>query len=132
MDLGTAVAASWLVFVGGVLLLGALFPLTRRAIRFGTFRVQVREDVFLGVGLVLVPPAGLVAGFGHYILDANTGVYGTPGDFRNSAAFVNTCWFFVVVVAPAVALLGLALLASAAFRGWRAHRHPEAPPRGKS
>ena len=123
IDLEVAVVAGWLVLIAGGLLIVALSALSRRGDRVGSTGVRVSDGVLAGLGFLLEVPGGIVAGFGHYILDANTGAYGTLGDFRNSATFVDICWFFILVAAPASALVGTGLLASAAFRRGRSNRH---------
>jgi hypothetical protein len=119
IDLGAAVSAAWLVLVGGMLLIFGLYGLSRRGAAAGPIRVRLGDDVLGGLVLALVFPAGIVAGFGHYILQANTGSYGTPDDFRNGGTFVNICWFFIVVVAPGFLLLGAAVLLRALWQALR-------------
>lgn len=127
MDLTAMVSASYVLVAGGIPLLVALFALSRRGARLGAITVQAGDDILGGLLFALIFPAGIIAGAGHYILQANTGYYGTPGDFRNSATFVGICWLFIDVVAPVLAVLGISLLGSAAYRRWRAHRRREAP-----
>jgi hypothetical protein len=132
IDLLTAVNAANLASAGGGLLLVGLFVLSRRGARLGSIEIRLSDHVFGGLLFALVVPLVIVAGFGPYILHANVGYYGTPDDFRNSATFVDICWFFIVAVAPAFVLLGLVMLGSAAFRRRRGNRRKEAPPGRRS
>jgi hypothetical protein len=127
-DLVTVVNAANLASVSGILLLGGLFVLSRSGARVGSIEIRLSDYVFGSLLLALVVPLFIVAGVGPYILHANTGYYGRPDDFRNSAAFVNGCWFFVLGVAPTLSLLGLALLGLAAVRRWRGDRSQAPPP----
>ena len=122
VDLGSAVVAAWLVMLGAGALNFALFALSRHRTRIRTVEVRVGDDVLVGLGVLFLVPAAIVAGFGHYILEANTGSYGRPSDFRNSATLAGICWFFIRVVAPASILLGLGILARAVFRHWQTNR----------
>ena len=83
VDLGSAVVAAWLVMLGAGALNFALFALSRHRTRIRTVEVQVGDDVLVGLGVLFLVPAAIVAGFGHYILEANTGSYGRPSDFRS-------------------------------------------------
>jgi hypothetical protein len=128
LDLVTVVNAANLASVCGGLLLGGLFVLSRSGARVRSIEIRLSDYVFGSLLLAIVVPLVIVAGVGPYILHANTGYYGRPDDFRNSVAFVNVCWFFVVAVAPALSLLGFASLGLAAVRRWRGDRSQEAPP----
>jgi hypothetical protein len=124
-DLVTAVNVANLVSAAGGLLLVGVFVLSRIGARVGPIAVHVDELVWGGLLFAVVAPAVIVAGFGQYIVHANIGYYSSPDDYRNGAAFVNTCWFFIRVVAPAVSLVGFGFLGVAVFRRWRAnHRSP--------
>jgi hypothetical protein len=108
--------------VVGVLAYGALVLLTHRGPHRKESGLSVSDGILGGLFLGLVIPLLLIAGVGTYILHANTGYYSRPDDFRNSAEFLQACWFVVVPVAPTLLLLGLALVAYSLFRGWRLRR----------
>src|ERR1035437_7853054 len=114
-------AANLISGVGGLLLVG-VFVLSHTTARTGPLAVSVDGLVVGGLLFALVEPFVVIAGFGPYILHANTRYYASPDDYRNGVAFVNTCWFFIEVVAPAFSLLGFGLLTVAVIRSRRDRR----------
>ena len=114
-------AANLISGVGGLLLVG-VFVLSHKTGRIAQLSVHVDDLVVSGLLFAIVAPFAVIAGFGPYILQANTGYYASLDDSRNGVAFVNTCWFFIEVVAPAFSLLGFVLLGFAVIRRRRARR----------
>jgi hypothetical protein len=120
--LSNLVSGAFVAGVGGAVILFLLFALWKQGTRLGPMKARLSDDVLGGLLFAFVGLLMIVVGAGHYLLQANTGAYGTPDDFRNGAMFVDICWFAIVVVAPVVSILGFALLGSVAFRGWRTRR----------
>jgi hypothetical protein len=129
IGLSDAVSLAHFVIAGGVVAFLGLFALSRRT-ALGSAIPQAIDGILGALVFAVVIPAVIVAVAGGYILQANTGYYGTTGDFRNSEAFVNLCWFCIELVAPACVAVGIAILGSASIKVWRAHRQDH--PRGRS
>jgi len=118
LNLNLVIAVGWLAMLGGMLLIMTLYWLTRRGTRMGPIAIRLSDGTLGGLICLIVAPGAILSGFPHYILDANTGAYGFPEDFRNSATFVDVCWGFIIFVAPAFALCGAVVLVTVPLRHW--------------
>ena len=97
----------------------ANFALQRRGVRIGGRRIQPSEptsDVLSGLLMALMGPVVVVSGAGHYILQAGTGSFQLPGDFRNSQAWVDALYVFMAIAAPVSFVFGLCASAQALLR----------------
>jgi hypothetical protein len=114
--LSLADAIGFLVLFGLAGLTLALFALQKRGVRIGGRRIQPSEptrDVLFGLLMALIGPIIIVSGAGHYILQAGTGYFQVPSDFRNSQAWVDGLYVFMAIAAPLSIAFGLVVSAGA-------------------
>lgn len=97
----------------------------------GSVRFRPSDLALGGWFFAVVVPLLIIAGMGGYIEVANTGYYATPADYRNSPMFLNICWFFVTVVAPAISVIGFAMIGAAVLRSRHARQFRMHAPRQK-
>jgi len=120
--LSLADAIGFPVQIGLMAVALALWALSRRGARIGEIRIQPSEptrDVMLGLLMALMGPVIIVSGAGHYILQAGTGYFQVPSDFRNSQAWVDALYVFMAIAAPLSICFGLAMSADALKRRHR-------------
>lgn len=125
LSLADAIGFPVLIGLGAVFF--ALFVLQKRGVRIGERRIQPSEptrDVLGSLLMALVGPVSIVSGAGHYILQAGTGYFQVPGDFRNSQAWVDWLYVFMAIAAPLWVVFCLAASASALMRRHRL-QHPK-------
>ena len=87
--------------VGFLLLIGLM------AVGFGIMacwkRGVIREptrDVLGSLLMAVMGPVIIVSGSGHYILQAGTGYFQVPSDFRNSQEWVYGLYWFMAIASP--------------------------------
>jgi hypothetical protein len=58
------------------------------------------RDVFFSLLMAVIGPFTIVTGSGHYILQAGTGYFQVPSDFRNSQEWVYGLYWFMAIASP--------------------------------